>query len=415
MHWTFRHNIMHKTAMSAALLALATLIPGGDAFAAGVRAINVGENKIVIHFDGTVNKASTFEIDGPQRIALDVGGAERGDRPVLALGMISAVRQAQFSPETARIVFDLARPAVVSGGTFSPDGLSLTLALRPVAPTAFSTSSRQGPKIFLPPEAHRATPPRSRYKMSIPLGPPTNALPKPRIYGAAGRPLVVIDAGHGGHDPGAISAVNGAREKDITLGIAHKIKDALIASGRVRVALVREDDRFYILRERSAIARGIGADLFISVHADAAASSEATGATVYTLSEVASDREAAAFAARENKSDIINGVNLSGENRDVASILVDLAQRETMNASSSFANLLRREAADLIPFRSGFHRMAGFAVLKAPDTPAILLETGYLTNAADVRRLASPEGQRSIAQGVRRAVEIFFAKRMAQR
>jgi N-acetylmuramoyl-L-alanine amidase len=183
----------------------------------------------------------------------------------------------------------------------------------------------------------------------------------------------------------------------------------------VRVALVREDDRFYVLRERTAIARNIGADLFISVHADSAGASEASGATIYTLSEVASDREAAALAARENKSDIINGVNLSGENADIANILVDLAQRETMNASAGFAQLLRRESAGLIPFRTGYHRMAGFAVLKAPDTPAILLETGYLTNADDVRRLASPEGQKRIAQGVRKAVEIHFAKRMAQR
>lgn len=415
MDWTLRLDLRHKTAMTASLFALAALLPSGDAYASGVRSIDVGENRVVIRFDGTVDQASAFVLDGPQRIALDIGGAERGNAPVLSWGLISGVRQAQFGPQTARIVFDLTRPAIVSGGSFSADGRTLTLALRPVAAPDFSESSKAARKTFLPPAAHRSAPPRSRHNVVIPLGPPSNGLPKPRIYGPAGRPLVVIDAGHGGHDPGAISAITGAREKDITLGIAQRIKNTLIASGRVRVALVREDDRFYVLRERSAIARNVGADLFISVHADSAAAPEASGATIYTLSEVASDREAGALAARENKADIINGVNLSGEKDDIANILVDLAQRETMNASSGFANLLRREASNLIPFRSGFHRMAGFAVLKSPDMPAILLETGYLTNASDVRRLSSPQGQDAIAQGVRRAVEIFFAKRMAQR
>jgi N-acetylmuramoyl-L-alanine amidase len=268
---------------------------------------------------------------------------------------------------------------------------------------------------YRPTVAHRAATPRSRYNITIPLDPPGRGIAKPRVYGPVGRPLVVIDAGHGGHDPGAISPVTGAREKDLTLLIAHKIKDELLASGRVRVALTREDDRYYILRERSAIARNIDADLFISIHADSAGSQNASGATVYTLSEVASDREASLLASRENKADFINGVNVGGANADVASILVDLAQRETMNASANFADLLKREGAGLIPFRAGFHRMAGFAVLKSPDTPSILLEVGYLTNASDVDRLKSKEGQNSIAKGVRKAVEIHFARRLASR
>jgi N-acetylmuramoyl-L-alanine amidase len=415
MGWTNTDTLGHRHAMSLTLIALATLLPTSEAFASGVERVDVRDDKIVVQFDGTVDKASSFEIEGPQRIAIDVGGAERGHQPTQAHGVIASVRQAQFAPDTARIVFDLAQPAVVAGGGFSADGRTLTLALRPVALGDFSTSARGNRKIFVPPEAHRASPPRTKYNIVIPLGPPSSGLPRPRILGPAGRPLVVIDAGHGGHDPGSISPVTGAREKDITLGIALRIRDELLSSGRVRVALVREDDRYYVLRERTAIARNIGADLFISIHADSAGATEASGATIYTLSEVASDREAAALAARENKSDIINGVNLSGENADIANILVDLAQRETMNASAGFAGLLRREATGLIPFRTGYHRMAGFAVLKAPDTPAILLETGYLTNADDVRRLASPDGQKRIAQGVRKAVEIHFAKRLAQR
>jgi N-acetylmuramoyl-L-alanine amidase len=271
------------------------------------------------------------------------------------------------------------------------------------------------PRSHSPPPAHRAAPPRSRYNITIPLDPPGQGPPRPRVTGPAGRPLVVIDPGHGGHDPGASAPGGRLREKDVTLSVARKIRDALIASGRVRVALTRDDDRFLVLHERSQAARAVGADLFISIHADSAGNGDATGATVYTLSEVASDREAAALAARENKADVINGVDLGRQNAQVSSILIDLAQRETMGASSDFADILKREAAGLIPFRDGFHRMAGFIVLKAPDTPAVLLEIGYLTNPADAARLASREGQARIAEGVRKAVEIHFARRSARR
>ena len=271
-----------------------------------------------------------------------------------------------------------------------------------------------GASAYRVPVSNSARPPRSRYSITIPLDPPEPGLPRPRVFGRADRPLVVIDAGHGGHDPGAISPQSGTREKDLTLSVARAIRDELLRGGRVRVALTREDDRFLILQERREIARSLKADLFISVHADSAPTDGATGATIYTLSEVASDQRAAQLAARENKADIINGVNLSGEGSDVSSILIDLAQRETMNASARFADLLRREASG-VTFRSDYHRMAGFAVLKAPDTPAILLEVGYVTNPVDVARLASVAGKAAIAQGVRRAVDVHFATRLAAR
>ncbi len=415
MVWTKHNNHAKSMRMGTMLFAMAMMVTPQTAFGAGIETVDVRGDRIIVRFDGTVHSASSFEIEGPQRIAVDIGGAERGRATALPGGVVAAVRVGNFAPDTARIVFDLATPAVVNGGQFSADGRTLTLGLTPSSQSTFSQSANGKRKTYAPPPAYRAAPPRSKYSITVPLPAPVNGFPKPKIYGPAGRPLVVIDAGHGGHDPGAISPVSGLREKDVTLKIAQRIRDALLASGRVRVALVREDDRFFTIRERPSIARSLKADLFISVHADSAGASEASGATVYTLSEVASDREAQALAARENKSDIINGVNLSGENAEIANILVDLAQRETMNASANFAKLLRREADRLIPFRTGFHHMAGFAVLKAPDTPAILLETGYLTSPKDAARLASAEGQANIAQGVRRAVEIFFAKRMAQR
>ncbi|HEY7811233.1 MAG TPA: N-acetylmuramoyl-L-alanine amidase [Allosphingosinicella sp.] len=236
----------------------------------------------------------------------------------------------------------------------------------------------------------------------------------PRIYGArsAERPLVVLDPGHGGKDPGANSPFGNRREKDVTLAIAAAIRDALASSGRVRVAMTRENDRFIVLRDRYEIARRMGADLFISIHADAAPSNDgARGATIYTLSEVASDKEAASLAEQQNGSDRIGGAAL-GDDASVNRILIDLAQRESMNISADFAALLRREAEPFFPFRPEYHRFASLIVLKAPDVPSILFETGYLTNAADSAYIQSEEGRRQIALGMKSAIETHFAKRL---
>ncbi len=268
--------------------------------------------------------------------------------------------------------------------------------------------------------AFRARPPSGgeRASVRVPIEPPlpAEAAPPPVVSGARGRnrPLVVIDAGHGGHDPGAPGVDGRHREKEATLQIARAIRDELKSSGRVRVALTRDDDRFLILGERREIARRLKADLFISIHADSAPNPAARGATIYTLSEVASDRVAAQLAARENRADILNGVNLGGETSEVSSILLDLAQRETMNVSAAFAALLQREMSPTVPFRTEFHRFAGLVVLKAPDVPSVLLETGYMSNTEDEKKLFSRDYQRDIAIGVRRAVETHFARRMAR-
>jgi N-acetylmuramoyl-L-alanine amidase len=238
--------------------------------------------------------------------------------------------------------------------------------------------------------------------------------PLPRDYGARSpdRPLVVLDAGHGGKDPGAASPFGARREKDVTLALAFAIRDALAASGRVRVAMTREDDRFIVLRDRYGIARRMGADLFVSIHADAAPANDgARGATIYTLSEVASDKEAALLAEQQNESDRIGGAPLS-EDETVNRILIDLAQRESMNVSADFAALLKREAEAFFPFRPEYHRFASLIVLKAPDVPSILFETGYLTNQTDAAYIQSEEGRRQIALGMKSAIETHFARRL---
>jgi N-acetylmuramoyl-L-alanine amidase len=251
--------------------------------------------------------------------------------------------------------------------------------------------------------------------LSISLDPPLPAPPLPGVIGPQGAPLIVIDAGHGGHDPGAKSAT-GDQEKDLTLAVARSIRDELGKGGQVRVALTRSDDRFLVLHERSEMARRLGASLFLSVHADSAGADDAAhGATLYTLSETASDAEAAQLAARENRADIVRGVNLSGRPDEVASILIDLAQRESLAEAASFTRVLHRQAKDALPFRRDYHRRAALIVLKAPDVPSVLFETGYITNEADRVLLASDEGRAKVGAAVARAVEIHFAKRFAAR
>ena len=292
----------------------------------------------------------------------------------------------------------------------------LSLSALAAAPLPAALLRDRAPLIGFDAPARMAPRPAKRlHSITVPIPPVARGIALPKVEGPsdASRPLVVIDAGHGGHDPGAISVQRGVREKDVTLGIAQAIRDQLVKGGRVRVALTRDDDRFLVLQERYGIARKLNADLFLSIHADSADNPDAQGATVYTLSETASDREAARLAARENRADMLNGVNLGGQSGDVSSILIDLTQRETMNVSANFARLLRREAGAYMPFRQVYHRFASLMVLKAPDTPSLLFETGYLSNVRDAAFLSSAKGQADIGRGVARAIEVHFARRLA--
>ena len=411
--WTPRGPARHIAQVLFLLALLSGWLTGVPSWAGVVQEVRVHGDRVVVKFDAPVTQASAFLLSGPQRIALDVAGTEPG-RVAVADGAVARIRQG-VQGDGARIVFDLARPAIVSEGRFGKDGRTLTLQLRTVDDERFARAAAERRMRFLPPFTYLHSPGRHAYSVSMPLPRRMPGAPLPRVYGEASRPLVVIDAGHGGHDPGALSDDGGLREKDVTLAVAKAIRDALLASGRVRVALTREDDRFLVLQERYGLARRLKADLFISVHCDSAGNADATGATVYTLSEIASDKEAARLAARENKADILAGVDLGAASPDISSILIDLTQRETMNASANFARLLGREAQPLIPIKANYHRMASLIVLKAPDMPSVLFETGYISNSADAAFLASPDGRRKVAQSVRKAVEIHFATRMAAR
>jgi N-acetylmuramoyl-L-alanine amidase len=401
--------------MIPAMLFVAFPICASPALGGTVQKISAQDGTVIVQFDGVVERADVFTLAAPDRIAIDVSGATAG-QSAFAGGSVHNIRQRQFSADTARIVLDLAEPAVVTNGNFSADGKSLRLSLRAVPLAEFSGTVARGKTQIIPPAAFRADPPKRRYEVTAPIRVNVGK-GLPLVSGPAddSLPLVVIDAGHGGHDPGAISPHGGQLEKDVTLSIAKSVRDEMLKSGRVRVALTRDTDKFIVLQDRFQLARKLRADLFLSIHADSAESPEATGGTVYTLSEVASDREAQRLAARENKANIINGVNLGGADANVSSILIDLTQRETMNVSADFAKLLLREAAPNMRIRGNSHRFASFIILKAPDTPSVLFETGYLSNEADVTFLASQSGQGKVARALANAIQVHFARRIAVR
>jgi N-acetylmuramoyl-L-alanine amidase len=249
------------------------------------------------------------------------------------------------------------------------------------------------------------------YVIHIVLPAPDRPLGLPQVQGPndPSLPLVVIDAGHGGHDPGAVGA--DFREKTLTLGLAEALRDELLRKGGVRVALTRSDDEFLALEERVAIARKLGANLFLSIHADSAGDKEqVTGASVYTLSRKASSEAAARVAASENSADSVNGVRLAGTSDTVSNILVELAQRRTSQESAAFAGLILREGKGILEFNPDPRRSADFVVLRAPDVPSVLYESGFISNPADAERLTSPEGQKRFATVMARAIRNYFAK-----
>ena len=235
----------------------------------------------------------------------------------------------------------------------------------------------------------------------------------PKVEGDA-RPLIVIDPGHGGIDNGA-KGTGGELEKDVVLAFALILREKLEAQGKYRVAMTRSEDEFIALGERVRFARSRNAALFVSVHADALPKREglAEGATVYTLSENASDAEAARLAETENKADVIAGVDLTAEPDDVANILVDLAQRETKTFSMQFARTVVEELKSAARLHKHPLKSAGFKVLLAPDVPSVLVELGYMSTKDDLKQLTSANWRARTAQALAQAVDAYFTPRVA--
>lgn len=284
-------------------------------------------------------------------------------------------------------------------------GASAPAAVRPLpAPPATATPQ---PDRQPAPAATAPAPPAEVGATALALPPPLKRPGSPRA-----ERVVVLDAGHGGPDPGAIG-VSGIYEKDITLAAVREIKRALEETRRYKVLLTRNDDRFIRLRDRVDFARRANADLFVSVHADSVSGRDVRGASVYTLSNRASDWEAAALAEKENKADLIAGLDLSGESSEVTNILIDLAQRETMNQSAGLAGHVVEHLADATGVLPNPHRFAGFAVLKAPDIPSVLIELGFLSNRSDERALQRSDNRKRVAAAVAKAIDAYLTETMS--
>ena len=337
-----------------------------------------------------------FALPDPFRIVLDLPELDwqlPDDAWRKGGGMVKALRFGLFAPGTSRVVLDVEGPVrIKSVFTIGPTGgrpYRLVVDLAPVSREAFL-----------------ADPGRTiQSAKALPALQPS----QPRVEGKTDdRITIVIDPGHGGVDPGAIG-VSGVREKDIVLRVAGEVKRQLEAKGRYRVIMTREKDIFLTLKQRREVGRQAGADLFISLHADSHRSRKVRGASVYTLSETASDAVASELAVRENKADLIAGIDLEGQTDDVSSILLDLTQRETMNLSAQFATMMVEELGKRTKVLANTHRFAGFVVLKAHDVPSVLVELGFLSNRADDRLLSAPKQRKRLAEAVRAAVDRYFS------
>jgi N-acetylmuramoyl-L-alanine amidase len=315
-------------------------------------------------------------------------------------GLVTAYRYGLFAPGKARIVIDVAGPFLIDKAfVLEPRDDQPARLVVDLVPT--------DEKTFL--AKQKEARPQAEKEMPI-IAPQTPSRPPDA------KPVVVLDAGHGGLDPGTKSA-SGITEKEVVLTFARALKAKLEAAGRYEVYLTREDDTFLALRERVEFAQKKGAGLFLSIHADYFPQEidKTTGATVYTLSEKASDEEARALAAKENFSDALAGIELPSDSDEVlANILIDLAQRETQNRSAVFARSIVGELAARGALHTRKIRSAGFRVLKAPDVPSVLLELGFLSNPDDEKLLTSEAWRDRTAEAVVKSIDAYFARRLAR-
>ncbi|MFD0987582.1 N-acetylmuramoyl-L-alanine amidase [Methyloligella solikamskensis] len=343
-----------------------------------------------------------FSLDNPYRVIVDLADVQFqmppgiGEKPK---GLIKGYRYGLFAPGKSRIVIDVASPFLVDK-TFVLDARDgqparLVIDLVPTDRKTFLKSTEAAAAETAPP--------------------PVRPLPAPKERPANAKPIIVLDPGHGGIDSGAVSK-KGTEEKDVVLAFTELLKARLEKTEKFQVELTREGDRFLTLRDRVAFAHEKGASLFLSIHADFFPhKGEARGATIFTLSETASDAEARALAAKENLADAVGGYELPQEPDEIlANILIDLAQRETQNRSVVFASSILSTLEGRVKLHSRKPKSAGFMVLKSPDVPSVLLELGYLSDEQDEKLLLSEDWRKKTAQAVAQAVESYFERRIAR-
>ena len=389
-----------------------------------------------------------FTLENPRRVVIDLPDAAWRVPPAVkgaptGRGMITHVRNGWPKPGVLRVVLDMNQPAVVKDAFMQvpsrangPHYLMVVLkpqdGAKPAYPSiaAKKTAPAEPKPNFAKPQPSRLTgrevegtpwvkkedrraeltqPPVSITANAKPIAavtPPTINMPAPVPKMRPEHYVIVIDAGHGGVDPGAI-ALKGAKEKDITLRYARQLREILLSSGRYDVVMTRVGDNFVSLKSRVRKAQEAKGQLFISLHADSHPEPNMRGLSVYTLSEQASDKEAAALAERENKKDIIHGVDLSVESKEVAQVLIDLAQRDTKNTSAKFAELVVAELGTEAKLLRNTHRFAGFAVLKGMGIPSALVELGYLSNPQEEEMLLKEEYRAKLVNAIARAVDTY--------
>jgi N-acetylmuramoyl-L-alanine amidase len=342
-----------------------------------------------------------FTLPDPYRVVIDLPQVtfqfpeKAGER---GRGLIKAFRYGLVMAGGSRIVLDTTGPVrvekafVLDPSDSQPARLVLDLA--PVSRDAFL---------------------RAAAVDSRPARPATRPAEPPAAASGDPRPVVVLDPGHGGIDSGTHAREGGEAEKNLVLDFAMMLRDKLDKTGKYRVVMTRQDDTFVPLADRVRFARSRNAQLFISIHCDALArgDGEAQGATVYTLSENASDAEAAKLADAENRADVISGVDLSVEPDDIAGILIDLAQRETKAFSQQFARHVVTELKGAARMHKHPLKSAGFRVLKAPDVPSVLIELGYVSSRKDLKQLMSESWRTHAGDAIVRAVDGYFTTRLA--
>ena len=370
----------------------------GEAQAAAVKDIRLGitaeRTRLVLDMQSKAD-FNIFLLDNPRRVVVDLPSMEWPGKQPKPDGLVKKLRFGQFTADKSRLVIDANGPVRVAKSFVLPPSSGLPHRL--VIDLVKTSSSKFAAQVKKDRTAQR--------KLAKKRRPEPAFTPKPKRR-ASSKPIIVLDAGHGGVDPGAHGKT--AREKDVTLKFTRELAKQLRNSGRYKVYLTRNRDIYIPLRQRVNIARKHNADLFISIHADAIKRKSVRGMSIYTLSEKASDSEAAALARKENQSDIIAGIDFADQPPEVANILIDLAQRETKNLSVKFANLVVDNARGKTRLLERTHRFAGFRVLKAPDVPSVLVELGFLTNRSDEKQLLSNSWRRKMARAMVSSVDGYF-------
>jgi N-acetylmuramoyl-L-alanine amidase len=359
---------------------------------------DANRTRIVLQFDHAPSP-NWFLLRGPHRLVVDIPNAdfELGETGVKPKGLVASLRYGRLDDERSRLIIAAKGPFVVENlsvlANESSPGHRIVAELVSASEQDFETALGQ----------------QAVTTGSTRADPKGDRLGDAPVQGA--KPFTIaIDPGHGGIDGGA-EGLNGTAEKSVTLAFALQLKAELAKQGAYNIVMTREDDRFLRLDDRVRIARQHAADLLISIHADTIGIKGIHGATVYTVSDEASDDEAKALADRENLADQIAGVEISQENHEVADILIDLIRRETHAFSIRFARSLVGELSDAVEMIKNPHRSAGFKVLKAPDVPSVLVELGYLSNPRDEKRLLDPVWRGKAVESIASAIELFAASR----